>query len=291
MAPQFLHKLKQMKACWEAIGRGEQPIFLDYPIFPRARWGFDQPAHPELDKIFEQNRADYEKWLRLFVSWGDFFASLSDPAIRADQRPIWVNEFLPGLDAISLCGFLKARSPKRYFEIGSGNSTKFAHAAIDKAGLSTEIVSVDPSPRAEVDALCSRVVRQPLEQADLAVFGELERGDILFVDNSHRAQMNSDATVVFLDILPRLKPGVLVGFHDIFLPYDYPDTYRNRFYSEQYMLAAWLLGGANSTGAKVILPNTYVVIHPDLNNILTELYDRKELNGVKREGSAFWIEI
>lgn len=64
---------------------------------------------------------------------------------------------------------------------------------------------------------CS-IIRRPVENTDLFMFESLEAGDVVFVDNSHRSFMNSDVTVVMLDILPRLKPGVLVEFHDIFLP-------------------------------------------------------------------------
>ena len=64
--------------------------------------------------------------------------------------------------------------------------------------------------------------RIALERADLSVFEELSEGDIVFLDGSHRTFMNSDATVFFLEVLPALPAGVLVGVHDIFLPYDYP---------------------------------------------------------------------
>ena len=60
------------------------------------------------------------------------------------------------------------------------------------------------------------------------MFESLEAGDVVFVDNSHGSFMNSDVTVVMLDILPRLKQGVLVEFHDIFLPFDYFETWSNR---------------------------------------------------------------
>lgn len=63
------------------------------------------------------------------------------------------------------------------------------------------------------------------------MFESLEAGDVVFVDNSHRSFINLDATVVMLDILPRLKPGVLVELHDIFLPFDYFETWSNRAYN------------------------------------------------------------
>ena len=94
-----------------------------------------------------------------------------------------------------------------------------------------------------MDAVCDTVIRQPLETLDTAgIIENLQAGDILFVDGSHRCFTNSDVTVVFLEILPRLQPGVLVHFHDILLPYDYPPAWSRRYYSEQYLLACWLLG-------------------------------------------------
>src|SRR5690606_30946570 len=93
----------------------------------------------------------------------------------------------------------------------------------------------------EIDMICDNVFREPLEDVGLEIFDALGAGDILYIDNSHRAFMNSDVTVVFLDILPRLKPGVLVQIHDVTLPYDYPEVWIDRHYSEQYLLAAWLL--------------------------------------------------
>src|ERR1700733_3021445 len=98
-------------------------------------------------------------------------------------------------------------APARYMEIGSGYSTRFARHAIQTVGLSTVIASLDPKPRAGIDALCDTVIRRRLEEADLAVFDQLEAGDILFFDGTHRALTNSDVTVFFLELLPRLKPG------------------------------------------------------------------------------------
>jgi hypothetical protein len=64
-------------------------------------------------------------------------------------------------------------------------------------GLQTSVTSIDPQPRAEVEALCDRAVRRPVETVDLALFDELEAGDILFVDNSHRSFMNSNSPSCF----------------------------------------------------------------------------------------------
>jgi hypothetical protein len=77
---------------------------------------------------------------------------------------------------------------------------------------------LDPEPRAQIDALCDTSIRRRLEDCDLSMFDQLEAGDILFFDGSHRVFTNSDVTVFFLELMPRLKPGVIVHIHDIFLP-------------------------------------------------------------------------
>src|SRR4029077_8255229 len=110
-------------------------------------------------------------------------------------------------------------------------------------GLPTQVVSVDPAPCADIDALCDQVIRQRLEEIDGAsLAANLGPGDVLFFDGSHRCLQNSDVTVFLLEVLPALQPGVLIGLHDVFLPYDYPESWCGRFYSEQLALGCWLLG-------------------------------------------------
>src|SRR5262249_46442361 len=70
------------------------------------------------------------------------------------------------------------------------------------------------------------------------------QNDILFIDSSHVFRVDSDVRFLFLEVLPRLNPGVLIHIHDIFLPYDYPRDWivkEHRFWNEQYLLHAFLL--------------------------------------------------
>src|SRR5207249_4908129 len=141
--------------------------------------------------------------------------------------------------------FITMNNPKRFFEIGSGDSTRFARQAIRDHQLQTTITSFDPRPCAKIDDICDHSFRTPLEECNPEIFNQLEAGDILFVDGSHRVFTNSDVTVVFVEILPLLKPGVFIQFHDICLPYDYPQEWNRRFYSEQYLLATYILAQTN----------------------------------------------
>ncbi|SHK58870.1 class I SAM-dependent methyltransferase [Desulforamulus aeronauticus] len=264
-----------------------QIIYLDYAINPEPRYGFGKPPHPELMAIITRNCAVYEENLKHFLSYQRFYRTIAKSVDPAATTPGWINGWLPGLDSLAIYGFLVKHNPERYFEIGSGNSTKFARQAISDHRLRTKITSFDPHPRAEVDSLCDQIIRQPVENADISIFSELTAGDILFVDHSHRSFMNSDATVVFLEILPRLKPGVLVEFHDILLPFDYPPEWQQRYYNEQYLLACYLLAEGNKFD--IILPNFFISRHHQLNKVLSPLWEKPELAGVETHGSSFWI--
>lgn len=260
-------------------------IRLDYPIQPRPRYGHGRPSHAKLTAILARNRANYTQTLRSFLPLADGLARIPVTADAVEPRPHWNNTWFEGLDGLSLYGFLATLNPKRYVEVGSGNSTKFARQAIQDHRLRTKITSIDPYPRAEINALCDQIVRRPLEDVDPAEFDQLESGDVLLIDNSHRVFTNSDATVVFLDVMPRLRPGVLMGIHDIMLPDDYPPDWVGRFYSEQYVLAAYLL--AEGKTFDVALPCAYIGHCNDVKATLDPLWRR--IPGANTSGSLFWL--
>lgn len=276
------------------------PIILDYPFKSIPRYGFGKPPHPRLNEVIQKNRQQYAETLQSFLQFGEDLARIGDqePLGAGRSNPYWLNNFFTGLDATALYGFISLKKPAIYFEIGSGNSTKFARQAIIDQKLNTKIISCDPFPRAEIDAICDEVIRSPVEDIDLVVFDQLCAGDILFIDNSHRTFMNSDATVVFLDILPRLAKGVIVHIHDIFLPLDYPKEWSERYYSEQYLLAASLL--AKESNFDILLPNVFVGLDKELSVLIQPLWDKPELRDAYNhsvatylgfQGFSFWLEV
>lgn len=272
-------------------------VALEYPINPEPRYGEGKPPHPELAAMLESRDQDFLGTLTEISTFTNSLLQISE-SHSSTGEPYWNNIYFSALDAICLYGLLGIRKPQRYLEIGSGNSTKFARRAVHDLSLPTRIVSIDPVPRAEIDALCDEVIRQPLETVDNATFAELVSGDILFVDNSHQAFTNSDVTVFFLEILPRLKPGVLVHIHDIFIPFDYPGVWSSRHYSEQYLLASYLLAGC--PWLRVLLPLAYISEHATLgavvnNNWHQPLFQRsfaryRQLTG-RYIGTSFWLEV
>jgi hypothetical protein len=275
------------------LSKGYQAVFLDYPVEAIPRYGYGKPAHPELTSILAANDARYAELLSRFLNLSEGLFRIPPRSPKESPEPSWLHDWLDGLDTFALYGFAATRGARLHVEIGSGYSTKVVRRALKDSGLTTKIVSIDPHPRAEIDELCDEVVRQPLERCGLKIFDRLASGDILFFDGSHRSFMNSDVTVFFLEVLPRLKPGVLVHLHDIFLPLDYPpyweyEFYPHRYWNEQYLLAASLLAGHSSY--EVVLPNHYVSVTPALAGLLDGFWSDPRLAGVPRGGSSFWIE-
>jgi hypothetical protein len=275
------------------IAKGYQPIFLDYRVDPLPRYGYGKPPHPELARILGGCEARYSELLANFSNYSDHLLRIARHQPKSSPEPCWINEWMDGLDTFALYGFIASANPALVLEVGSGYSTKVARRAIRDCRLRTEVISIDPKPRDEIDALCDEIIRQPLERCDLKVMDRLGPGDILFMDGSHRCFMNSDVTIFFLEILPRLRPGVKVHIHDIFLPLDYPPWWLlrfspHRYWSEQYLLAASLLAGHGSYD--VILPSHYVSITPRVAKTLDGFWNRPQLAGVPRGGTSFWIE-
>jgi len=264
----------------------QSPYYLEYPVKLEPRYGYGKAPHAKLYEIINRNRTAYKRTLESFLIFKGDFLGIALETPPESHEPCWFNNWLGALDSVALFSLLCLHNPKNYFEIGSGWSTKFARKAITDHKLRTRIVSLDPYPRAEIDTLCDNVIREPLEDTDLSTFDKLEPGDMLFVDGSHHCCMNSDVAVFFLDVLPRLKPGIFVEFHDVFLPYDYPTGWKS-YYSEQYLLAVYIL--AESNKFDIVLPNAFTTNDAELSSILNPVWDATNTRELI-EGLSFWIQ-
>jgi hypothetical protein len=266
-----------------------QNLFLEYKVDFKPRYGYGKPAHPELLNIIDANRDTYRDFINKALSYREAIWSIRDTKVETDPvKPTWNNGFLPGLDIISMYTMLTEFKPKKYIEIGSGNSTKIAFKARTEQNLKTEIISIDPMPRAEIDNLPDKIIREPFENIDLCDL-ELNENDILFVDSSHRILPNSDSLAFYLEVFHKLKKGVIVHIHDIYLPYDYPQFMCDRFYSEQYGLAMYLI--ANPKKYMTILPNYYLSGDKELSGLLSPVWKHDNLKNVEKHGCSYWIKI
>ena len=278
---------------------GNRVLRLDYPAGSKPKYTPTSGAHPALLPWFQAHTPACQAMMRVIHEYRADLERI--PRDTVDPRtPYWKNKWFSGLDAMALYAIVASRHPRRITEVGSGNSTKFVARAIQDHRLETTIVSIDPQPRAEIDQLCDRIVRSRAEKVDLTLFDDLAAGDILFIDSSHRVYTSSDVTTLFLEVVPRLRPGVILHIHDIFLPWDYPAEWTSRYYSEQYLLASWLL--AQPARFRLLMSSAFVSYDPELRREASELFagsglaymfDKQFRSGGVRglSGMSLWLEV
>lgn len=162
---------------------------------------------------------------------------------RYDIRNLAYDE----VDSELLYAFIRFLRPERVIELGSGFSSMvlaYACRANRADGRECRYEVFDPYPRSwvrELDGLdaCHEL---PAQEAPDAAFDALGANDLLFVDTTHTVKVGSDVNRIVLDVLPRLAPGVVVQFHDIFIPWEYHRHWieGDWTWNEQYLVQAFL---------------------------------------------------
>ena len=210
-------------------------------FIPHRYAGAATPAdYPALRPLFEAAEPAFAAILDAIDTHREEFLCIAggDGPARFDQ------DWFGRLDAAAAYALVRRARPRRIVEIGSGHSTRFLARAVADGGLATEIVCIDPAPRAALAGLPVRHRAELLASTDASLFAALAAGDILFIDSSHVAMPGTDVDRLFLDVLPRLASGVLVHVHDVFLPEAYPAAWGWRGYNEQLLVGALIQGGA-----------------------------------------------
>ena len=168
------------------------------------------------------------------VHGGEFDALPRHSEIRA----LGYGPGFPVVDALTTYLMVRDLRPARYVEIGSGLSTYYAWlaaAANGRDGTPCEMTCVDPFPTGRLNDLVQPTVNavvSKVEATDLGLFEALDAGDVLFIDSTHVLKLGGDVAFLFLEALPRLRPGVVVHVHDIHFPYNTP------YPPEQYVFRA-----------------------------------------------------
>jgi hypothetical protein len=162
-------------------------------------------------------------------------------------------------DALALYGMIRHFRPQRIVEVGSGFSSRVAAKALETNG-SGELVCIEPYPQEVLRTGFPRLkelIEKEVQDVDLAVFESLGSADVLFIDSSHVVRIGGDVNFLFLEVLPRLKPGVIVHVHDIYLPLPGRRDWvmqERRFWNEQDLLQAFLVYNSEF---EVLLANAY----------------------------------
>ncbi|HNP17455.1 MAG TPA: class I SAM-dependent methyltransferase [Fulvivirga sp.] len=176
------------------------------------------------------------------------------------------NGSFPSGDAECYYSLIRMYKPSKIIEIGSGYSTLIAHEAIMKNKQEspmclTELICVEPYEMPWLKDMDVELIRSKVEDLELTFFERLQKGDILFIDSSHIIRPEGDVLYEILQILPKLNSGVLVHFHDIFTPFNYPDIWLKkefRLWNEQYLLEAFL---SYNKSFEVMLSLSYLTHH------------------------------
>lgn len=189
--------------------------------------------------------------LELLERAAALYPSAPFPVEKQDPLRYWYNnEVYHYFDGFMLHAMIRMLKPKRIIEAGSG-FTSCVILDTNQLFFSNEIkcTFIEPYPQRlysllKEDEKKSRDIREMgLQEVDISLFDELAANDILFIDSTHVSRVDSDVNRLIFEILPRLKKGVYIHFHDIFYPFEIPKewVYENRAWNETYMLRAFLM--------------------------------------------------
>jgi hypothetical protein len=184
--------------------------------------------------------------------------------------------FGPGfgyVEAQALHGVLRWLKPKRMIEVGSGVST---HCAVNALALNAseghpgEITCIEPYPSdylkssPAIDLVASKV-----EDIDPATFDRLGEGDLLFIDTSHAVRPVGDVTHLYLEVIPRIKPGCVIHIHDIYFPYSFQRDLLDGLFqtTETHMLQALL---ANNDRLEILF--CLSMLHYDAQDVMKDVF-------------------
>ena len=178
-------------------------------------------------------------------------------------------------------------APLRAIEIGSGFSSRLLLDTNERFFAdSIDITLIDPSldtlddlnPTAGVKLLSC-----PVQEVPLPLFAELEANHVLFIDSSHVSKTGSDVNFYLFQILPLLKPGVLVHIHDIFWPFEYLPEWvlgEKRSWNEAYLLQAFL---QYNDAFEILYWNNFV-----FHSLAADLSESMPLC-LENEGGSIWL--
>jgi len=246
-------------------------------------WKINDPAISGLNLNIEKQKS-VAKELKSFYNLLPFKDETSD-SIRYN----YINDQFSYGDGVILFGMIMSLKPKRIIEIGSGYSSALM---LDTNELFFEnqidLTFIEPYPdrlkRLMHETERQNIIDKKIQDVDLEIFKTLGQGDILFVDSTHVVKTGSDVNTIIFDILPILQKGVIIHFHDIFYPFEYPLSWvvnDQRNWNEAYILRAFLS-----------FNNSFKIIY--FNSFITSFNDRWFSEHMplclKNPGGSIWIE-
>jgi len=296
----LFNKITNGKNAWkifdkaEIKGFGINLIRLYFPIHydkKVARQSFSVLVQKRMTELIKPGK-DIAIYHKAIVEGLGIIAKL--PVQQTDNiKPYLDNYYFGVCDAAVLFAIIQTHKPGKIVEIGSGISTRYMRHFKDRLALNTQIVCIDPAPRVDVMAVADSVIEDPFENVITGNVLNLQAGDIVFMDGSHYVFQGNDTLSFFFDFLPSLPAGVIIHIHDIYLPCDYPEKVEKQLWTEQYILAALMIGGF--VGFETIYP-VYHISQTDsdmkealtvTSNLLSSVEFNSNINHT--EGYSFWM--
>ncbi len=247
-------------ACMRALDRvGIYPL-IDHYYEPMIN-----PRHLHRPQDAPRTLAGLHLDVQAGLALLESMAALPEPLDGPADGPVYDpdNTMFGPLDAAIYHAMIRQFRPQRIVEVGAGMSTlaaiqATARNAADTPGYACDHLCIEPFEQPWLETLPVRLLRTPMERCDPAPIEALAANDILFIDSSHMIRPQGDVLTAVLDWLGRLQPGVLVHFHDIHTPRDYPQelVLRHRFFwNEQYLVEAFL---AYNDRFRILLPMNHL---------------------------------
>jgi hypothetical protein len=176
------------------------------------------------------------------------------------------NDFYSYTDGIILYSMMRHFQPKKIIEVGSGHTSALMLDTKERFNMNTELMFIEPFPDRLYSLLRESDKRQcqvnvcPVQEADPSLFAALQPNDILFIDSSHVFKTGSDLHYLFFEVFPVLQTGVVLHFHDIFFPFEYPQKwiFEGRNWNENYFLRAFL---TNNNAFKILVFAHFLHLH------------------------------
>lgn len=246
---------------WQEHGFHVLPVSFYEPVPDTRTLGDDLWATRSALVGINMNEAgQLHLLLDVFPRFSDEYSQLPLEPTETSHEFYLTNGLFGGTDALALYCMVRSFRPHAIVEVGSGFSSLLSAQAALRNG-NTTLTCIEPYPndvlRAGFPGLTKLIV-QKVQDVEVDLFTSLGPNDILFIDSSHVVRTGGDVNFLFLEVIPRLRSGVLVHIHDIFFPLEYRKDWvldDLRFWNEQYLVQAFL---SFNSAYEVLLCNSYL---------------------------------
>lgn len=242
------------------------------------------------DQVIADINLNESGQMDLFSQFGDILNNNIYNNSSGDTRYHFENGMLGPMDGLVLYSMIRHFNPKKIIEVGSGYSSAIMLDVNNNfRNNDMDLTFIEPYPdrlksllRKE-DYSSVTILEEKIQHVDLTIFHSLETNDILFLDTSHIVKTGSDVNFWLFNILPRLKPGVIIHIHDIFWPFEYPKEWihQQKCYTELYLIRAFLM---NNKDYEIQLFNNYLQKrHP-------EIVEKQLPVLMNTQGGSIWLK-